>query len=227
MANLKRQVLGKVSGSLGDIVFRQRNGKNILGLKPSSYNLPQDPASVARRGKFRIATKLAAAINSNAQLKSIWKLQAPSGLSVANYVLQSNYAFLNPETLGNSILLVPAGGFPFTVTAVDKTSSQIQVTASAIGTNNGIDTEVEVKVQMLSLLFMSNPSGENASPYTFSLLSSGKIDISLTEQLVFTSPLNGSETMLYDQYQDHTVYFALLTLDAEEKIIHHSITLNG
>jgi len=227
MANLKKQVLGKVSGTIGDMVFREFNGKNIVGLKPSSFNTPEDPASINRRSKFKMSVDLAKSIYLSPQLKSLWKPGTPTGLSEFNFLVKTNYSHVSPNAPGNFILLVPAGGFPFTAENVDKTAQQFSVTVGAIGTNNGIDPAVEVKTQMFSVLFNSNPLQEEVEPYAFITLSSGIINLSLTEQLQFISQLNGSQSLLYNQYQDHKVYFALVTLDADIKIVHHSITLNG
>ena len=227
MANLNKQVLGRLSGSIGDIVFRERNGKNIVGLKPSSFNTPEDPASVARRGKFKMAVDVAHAIYQDSKLKSLWKPGTPAGLSPFNYLVKKNYSSVSPDTPGNFILIVPAGGFPITASDISKSNTQMQVTVDAIGTNNNIDPVVETKIQMLSVLFNSNPSEEDTAPYAFLTLPSGIITLSLTGQLIFNSPLTGSEGLLFDLYQDHQLYLALVTMDDEEKIIHNSITLNG
>ncbi len=61
MAQLTKAVLGRVSGRLGDTVFRQRNGKNILGTRPSHYAPPDDQGSIDRRARFKFSAKLAQA----------------------------------------------------------------------------------------------------------------------------------------------------------------------
>jgi hypothetical protein len=224
MANLKKKILGQVSGALGDLVFRERNGSNIIAVRPSSFSTPTDPASVERRGKFTMAAKLAGAINDSSGLKSLWENAAPSDLSYFNYFVKRNYIYVTSETPGNVIELVPSGGFPFASTNVDPAATQFDLTISALGTNNGIDTGVEVNIQTLSVLFLSNPSGENVPPYTFFTLSSGLQPLSLTDPISFISPLSGSQTLIYNQYINAKVYFALVTLDAAGKIIHYSVT---
>ena len=65
MAQLNKNVLGSVKGTLGNITFKQRNGKNFLSLRPESYKASTDPLSLLRKSKFRLAAKIAKTINSN------------------------------------------------------------------------------------------------------------------------------------------------------------------
>ncbi|MBK7107142.1 MAG: hypothetical protein IPH62_17860 [Ignavibacteriae bacterium] len=54
MAELNKSVLGKVSGSIGELTFRQRNGKNVICMKPSSFTPGSDANSIARRDRFKL-----------------------------------------------------------------------------------------------------------------------------------------------------------------------------
>jgi hypothetical protein len=171
-----------------------------------------------------MAVKLSSAINVNSALKSLWEPVAPSGLTPFNYLVKRNYIYVTSANPGNIIELVPQSGFPFTATNVDPAATRFELTISTLGTNNGIDTGVEVNIQTLSVLFMSEPSGENVEPYTFLTLSSGVQPLSLTDPITFVSPLVSSQTLLYNQYTNFKIYFTLVTLDAAGKIIHHSVT---
>ena len=65
MATIKKTVLGRISGAVGDVVFKEKNGKNYVGVRASTFTPPSDAASIERRGKFLLSTELASAINSN------------------------------------------------------------------------------------------------------------------------------------------------------------------
>jgi len=228
MANLKEKVLGSVSGGLGDIIFRNVKGKNVISMKPASFNTPQDPGSVARRGKFLMVVKLAASINSNVQLKSIWKQFGPSGLSIINTLVKTNYLNVTPDDINDSMLLVPSGGFGITPVSVDKTADQVVIDLQAIGTASGIDTGIEKKLRLMMILFLKSPViVENTAPYAFISLSSGILNTSLTVPLTFTALLMSNQSLLFNQYQESKVFFALVTLNEQEDLIRHSISLFG
>ena len=208
-------------------MFRDRNGVNIIAARPSSFNTPVDPASVARRSKFTMAAKLAAAISSNSSLKSVWSPIKPDGLSVQNYLLKINYKSVSPSEILDTVKLVPDGGFGISAASVDKTAEHLRVDIETIGTNNDINTLVEVKVQLLSVLFLSDPLSEDAAAYSIIVLSSPLVNISLNSNIPFDITLMSNQSILFNQYNNKKAFFALVTLDNGNHIIHHSITLNG
>lgn len=226
MANLKEKILGSVSGKLGDMIFRNVKGNNIISVKPASVNVATDPASIARRAKFTLAARLSFAISANTKVKLLWK-PLTNGLTVHNFLVKVNYFYVSPDTPGNFINIVPSGGFPLSIDSVDISPERVRIDTNALGENTGIDRDIEQKVQIVSVLFSSNPAAENIPPYSFITLTSDMVETSLSEQLSFTSPLNGSETLLFNQYQDHKVYFALVTLNNVNTIVRHSISLSS
>ena len=78
MAELNKHLFGKLKGKFGNAVFRQRNGKNYISQRPSSYTPPNDENFFNRTNKFRIASKIASIINSNEILKAIWINNIPN-----------------------------------------------------------------------------------------------------------------------------------------------------
>ena len=53
------------------------------------------------------------------------------------------------------------------------------------------------------------------------------LPISLVDPLSFDANLLSSQSLIYSQYQVQKAYFTIITLDAEDKAVHHSVTLNG
>ena len=227
MANLKKKILGQVSGALGDLVFRERDGSNIIAVRPSSFNTPDDPASVARRGKFAMAAKLASAIGSNPIIKSLWLPLITDGLNIQSYLVKTNYFYALPDDITNLVKLVPDGGFGVDVVTVDKDQARVRVDINPVGENSGINIAVETQIQLLVLLFLGDPVDENNLPYSFLALSSAALPISLVDPLSFDTNLLTNQSLIYNRYQVQKAYFTIITLDAEDKAVHHSVTLNG
>lgn len=59
MAKVTGSVLGNLSGKLGNLSARTRNGKTYLAARPSSVNVSNAAAPVAVRNKFRNTVALA------------------------------------------------------------------------------------------------------------------------------------------------------------------------
>ena len=226
MAKLKKQVLGKISGALGDIVFREVNGKNVVGVKASNVNVSTDAASIARRAKFTLSAKLAQCINSHQKLKGIWTLKAPAGQSTHNFLIKSNYLNILDGDLSGLVKIVPDAGFPVSQSAAGITANGVQVTLNVIGENNLINTALEVNVQMLSVLFFSDSVDNSVAPYALVNASSEVQALSLSGALTFNAPLIGNDELLFDKYQVHKAYNVFLTMDASGNVIHYSNTLS-
>ena len=113
MATLSKQVLGRISGSVGDITFRQKNGTNNVSARPNSYTPPDDEGSVQRRSKFAYACTLAANIISIAPLKTLWESKLTNGETAYNKTVGTNYRIVGSDALTDQTFLTPGIGFTF------------------------------------------------------------------------------------------------------------------
>lgn len=225
MAKLKKNILGQISGALGEVVFKQISGKNYLATRPDSFLPGSDELSIERRARFANAGKLSRSINQSNRLKSIWKPKAPAGLSAYNYIVQQNYPYVQEDTVTNNVKLIPDMGFGITVTASNITAGGLTVDISAIGTGTGINIATETTIGMSAILFLSNPIDPLQAKYTYLTLQSGNVSTSLNSALSFSAPLSNQETQLYNLYQDQKAFFVLSTLDASGKVLHYSSTV--
>lgn len=225
MARLNKQVLGRVRGSLGDIVFRERNGKNIIAMRPSSFNPSKDEASIARRAKFTLAAKLASIINSESDLKAVWNTQTPAGLTSHNYILRMNYQFVEPDNVSGLIRILPDAGFGTSISNLAVTTSDISVNVGPIGTSAGINITDEPNCRLYALVFLNNPADDSVAPYSFKLLKSANQATQLDAELTFSFALSNQDSLLISKYNTTKVFFTLVTVDVDEMIVNNSNTL--
>lgn len=225
MAKLKKNILGQVTGALGEVVFKQFNGENYMATRPDSFMPGVDPESIARRSRFALAIRLSRAIYQSERLKSIWDPKTPAGVSAFNYIFKRNYPFVSPSGLSDGAMLTPEMGFGVGVTAVNLTSTGLTVDISAIGTNAGINIASEPNIGMTAVLFQSNPTDPLQPAYTYLTLQSPNISTNLNTALSFEAVLSNQETQLFNLYQDQKVFFVLGTLDASGAVVHYSSTV--
>lgn len=227
MAKLSQKILGNVSGTLGDITFRQRNGKNYLATRPRSFKAPQDQASIERRSKFALAVKLASIINSIQLLKDLWALKIPAGSTVYNYLVKTNYNQINPDSLTASTYLTPPLGFGVTTSTLTIARENIDIVFEALGTRTGIDAGEEINIQLFGILCLSNPTDINLEKtFLLPFLSEPQAS-ALDTELTFSLPLSSQESQLFDKYDDKKIIFSLVTLDGENNPVHYSATIFG
>jgi hypothetical protein len=231
MAELNKTVLGRVSGRLGDMTFRQRNGKNIIGMRPSHYPTPSDQASVDRRARFRFTAKLAQAIYSLLDLTAAWRPVTPSGMSTFNYILQSNISLVNPGSVSEMTMITPPTessnglGFMINCTTFSVTVNAIAVELAAVGTSQGIDVTKEPNAKLVFVLSLTNPVNDSLADYWFVVGASDPTPLVLANPLSFNIPLSGQDAASVASYGDKKLLLALLTLDADSAPVKHSETL--
>lgn len=227
MAKLRKQILGEVSGTLGTFIFRDVKGKNVIGVKPSNVNFPKDQLSVDRRSKFALSSKLSAAILADSRLKKLWKEQTPSDLYVQNYIVRQNYRSVMPQSLSDLVKIVPEVGFPINVTGVNKSATQLRVMIEALNSDNRFKQLNDTKVIMSSILFLSNPVDTSVAEVAFLSAATGPQVLDIITQLSFTAELDGPSGIVYNKYQDHKMFFVILTTDDDENVVQFSNTFVG
>lgn len=222
MAEIRKQVLGEVVGALGDIVFRARNGKNFVGVRPASFIPGTDSASVARRLKFLTTIRFSQAVNSEPVLNAIWDKVRPPEMSTFNNIARLNYQYTQDESLTDLMKIVPGLGFGIVASSTNLTSSDLTLDTEAIGLNSGINTVVEVNLQMISVLFFSDPIDESVGSYYITTISSIPQSFTLEDPLNLTASLLSEQTVYYDKFREHKAFTVLVTLDAQGNPVHYS-----
>lgn len=224
MAKIRKQVLGRISGAVGDVLFRVKDGKGFVGTRPNSFMPGTDAKAVARRRRFALSVRYAKSVNEIASLKSIWKQYKSSSQSAYNFIMRSNYHAILPDDVTLAASLVPDIGFSTDITSSTIEPPAITVTIDPIGFNSGIDPLVETKIQLATVLFFKSPIDGNYSLYRFLPLLSPEVALSLNTALNFSIPLSDQQEKLYDQYTEFKAFFAFFTLDLTKKVIHFSNT---
>jgi hypothetical protein len=227
MGTLTKAVLGRISGTVGDVLFRQRNGMNYVSARPTSYTPSNDADAVARRKKFAFACKLASNIISISPLKTLWTSAAESGQSAYNKIVSTNYKFVAVDSVTDQTFLVPDLGFGVTTTSITVSASSIQLVTEAIGNNAGIDLTTEKFIQLAAILSLSDPVDETVDDYCVIPLTSSGLKLGLDAAVTAIATMSSQQTQLYNKYNTHKALLSLVTLDVDGNPLHYSGTLVG
>jgi hypothetical protein len=224
MANIDNELLGNLSGSLGNITIKNNKGKKYVAAKPGSFLPGSDPESVARRDKFGLTVRLSKHINNINYLKAIWKKHVSGNATPFNFMIRTNYPRVSSSDLSDLVTLTPEGGFDIAVNSVQLNSSEVLAVLNAVGTNNGIDPVKEPYIVMASILFLNKPKDEVTGADAFIPLLSASQPTNMSTETTFNIPLSYQETMAFNKYRDKKGFFCLITLDADGKPVHYSST---
>jgi len=227
MAHLRKQILGKVSGKFGDIVFRNTKKKNYISSRPVNFNTPMDEMAINRRSRFAIAMKFSSLILSNPDLRYFWKLEKPDDMRIHNYLLRKYYNLVNPDGLSEVVSLTPSLGWIAEIEKFEINDKEIGVITKPLGNRTGIDLEVEKQVRMFAIISLSNPVDTNLDKTMMIPLNSNLIILSLTDNLVFKIPITNQIQDLMGKYQKRIILFAFVTYNFEGKPISYSRTMHS
>jgi len=224
MATLQQPILGKISGTVGSITFRKKNGVNYVSARPVSFLASNDDASINRRSRFALSCKLSAAMISLAPVKTLWDAETENGHSAYNLIVSTNYQFVTADSVTDQTFLTPGLGFGIKTTSIDIASGGIQVVTEAIGTNAGIDLSSEKTVQLAAIFSLSSPVDDTVDDFTLIPLLSTAQTLAIDTALTFSLSLTNQEQQFFAKYNTRKALFALITLDGENNPVHYSGT---
>lgn len=223
MGILKKSVLGKPSGAVGDILFRYKDGKTIIGTRPVSYMPGMDERSVNRRNRFGITAKFSQAVNSLPSFKSLWDNVTPNNISPYNGIFKASYPYVTPTDVTDLAKLVPQlFGFGVTTTDVTVDETEVSVSIDPIGTNAEIDTNIEKFIQLGVVIKCTDGTIDTLPNIVFLPLKSANVVLNLANPLSFSITLSDQDSDLYSMFDTHLSYLALVTLDEYGKAVHYS-----
>jgi hypothetical protein len=227
MAELNKSVLGKVRGTIGDLTFRQRNGKNIISTRPTSFMPGQDEASVARRYRFRLAAKISKAINSIEVFKEPWKSSTPDGLIPFNYIFRTNYPLISVDNVVNNLKILPTLGFNASKQSTAFNANNMDVTLNALGENTGIDTIAETSLSLISVIYLTDPINTTSAKEYFIVVKSEITPLQLTDPIIFSIPIPDNQLQIYDEYISKKSFSILTTQNSQGKLVNTSNTITS
>lgn len=111
MATLKKGskdlILRELSGSIGDVIISQRNGKTYIRSKPKYKKPSCSPRLIAAQKKFAAATLFSKFLRNIPLLQSAWKKSKADGTAALNKMIKANYHDLNCEEPGVNNTITP------------------------------------------------------------------------------------------------------------------------
>src|ERR1035437_10022450 len=98
MGSLNNIVLGDVSGKVGNIVGRKRNGKYFVYAMPTEVKISNTPKAKKSRDIMIPLTKFASIVNSIPELKYFWVNSKIEAFDAFHKIEKVNFPFLIQKT---------------------------------------------------------------------------------------------------------------------------------
>lgn len=222
MAYLTGNVIGNLSGKLGNLSARTVNGQTIMGARPSSFNASQSPSVVEVRKKFAVTGMFAKNVLSLPTLIEIWRKTKAAGISVFNNIFKANFGYSSTEKPTEQNIITPEGfALPITTAAVE--ADKITATLPALNTASvfGVD---EVNLSANALVCYYDPSIETDDPFKIISLSKEVAAFNFGQSYSLQIDYNVLQEAVATKYQHSILYLIVASKSADGKVVQNSAT---
>jgi hypothetical protein len=165
MAVIKKNILGDISGRLGNYTYRVRNGKPVKYRRPVKQRVSRSGAAVSARNDFAMTVKLAAFINSFPALKRIWKNAKVPGSTHFQKIIKNNSASVKLFGISAKNIIAPPG-IPFKVNELSLSANNIKFNIPV--NSNELKRLFSKPVVIHIIFYFHSPVKESGQPYCFS-----------------------------------------------------------
>jgi hypothetical protein len=107
MAIVKRQILGSLSGVIGDIVFKQNRGTKYTSIRPKKYKKTKSQSLINSRSRFSKRVAFCRFILQSPLLKLVWNKAKVPGKYPYHKIFKYNYRFISNEKISSYINIIP------------------------------------------------------------------------------------------------------------------------
>ena len=212
---LKSPLIHRISGKLGDVVFRTIRGKTIICKRPV-VRATNNPEVLSRRKRFSINTKLSKCINDIPECKFLWMKAARNKMSSYNAIIKANYNHVSDDRIVASPYLFPQSfNFSFYDFGVKFDYCEILLKYSKEVFDFINDYSKEKFIKVVGIIYCENNVCASSEPYYFKNVSSCNYPLSELGTINMSILLDTMTLNHLKQYSKYTLYYAFVTSDED------------
>ena len=211
MATLKGNIFGHLSGKIGPMVIKSRDGKSYAASMPSKYTASQKPEEVAKRNRFSVNSQIAKVLKESELLFKVWgKANVPAN-NAHNKISKVNFRLCGTDRPTSANMITP-DGFVLPVINTEVLPDGINIEHAHIDLKGK-----ERKASYVMFVSFYNPVKKGDKFFELKRISEYEEE---GEKVRFK--FNVMEKQLAGRYKNKTVFFAAVVQDGKENIVRYS-----
>ncbi len=224
MAIVKSNVIGNLSGRLGNLSARTVNGKTVLSARPASFNASNEPIFIVIRSKFAVTAKFSSKVISLSTLNAIWKKVKHPPHSSFHEVFKVNfpYSSVDRPTVYN-VLTPSSGGFPLPVQSSSVVADNVSVELLKLS-DASVFTPEEVNLSANGMVCYFSPLNPADPKFQIITLNDEIPNYVFNQSFESNIALNVIQQNIAAKYQNSILLFAVASKNSEGKVIQYSTT---
>jgi len=217
MAIVKRQILGSLSGGIGDVVYKYNKGTSYTSIRPKKYKKTKSPDLIKSRIRFSKRVAFCKFILQSPLLKLVWKTAKVPGKYAYHKIFKYNFHYIKDERLHPDIYILPDNyGLNFNNFHLDENSLSYDFLPDKKICDNFVGS-----YYFIALIYMYSPVDENSmrKEVLISLEEEAKDFVPVRDQLNhFDFKIQKSSFEIMNDFQKIMVFPALVSYDKKQKL---------
>jgi len=206
MAELKSGELGSPVGKIGNLVFRQMNGKTFVSNRPEKYNRSNSEKAKLSRSGFSTVVKFSKLICSYPVLKSCWKKARIEGTSPYHRIIKYNLPEIHLGLLTIKNRITPRG-FNLSVFEITKENGMLTFN---LGINELISDLNNPNLYFYAVNFLCNPVENKINPYELISFQKNIFTTDKTGLTTFIVDISGKDSLPFAKYLNGIIFLAVV-----------------
>ncbi len=202
MARVNKKIIGRLSGKVGDVVFRNKNGKTFATIHNGTNKISTSPACVNNRKRFTSANTFSKIINSFPDLNKIWRASSLPGYTGYNKIIKNNLPLFE-NNYPNIRNIISPPGFKIKVKDFSFSPSSFSVNFT---TSKPFNKLFVINI----IIFLFEPKNKKYFPSNIYI--SRTLDLSGIPKSVpssFSLSFSSEDSRIISNYSKSIIYFSL------------------
>lgn len=230
--------IGRLSGKLGELVFRNFPGKTVVSKRPLSFKPGSDPASVNRRQRFKHTSFFAKSVKSFPVAYELWAKKTRNKMSAYNCVFKHNYDAVEHNDVSKYVRIFPDSHFHVEPESFILTKDYLHVSFNPADSNLLGYNDVKY-LQVAVIIYCKDSVVDIRDDCKFITYLSSPLKISGSEKMSFSLALSDNEIINpeipslrdyqkseFASFNSHSAFLSFIALDRNKDYVSNSQTLS-
>ncbi len=212
MAEVIKSVIGKLSGTLGNMVFRNIGDKVVIYMRPHNQQISYSEDSVKNRSRFGMTSLLATRANKLPGIKEVWNSVNAEGRSAYTKLIKANAKSTDAECLTVNNKITPMGN-SLKVKSFSLTPQKFVIEYRI--EDKGIDKILPPYYANLVFFCYDNKNPESERKYLIAEVPGDVNADEGTEYTTYETVLNSAYSKIMVQFKKAVVLFAVTKVEGK------------
>ncbi|MBU2494047.1 MAG: hypothetical protein KJ571_15580 [Bacteroidetes bacterium] len=222
MAKVKTNILGNLSGRIGNVSARIINGITQIAARPASFKINRSEKAAAARAVFAATICFTKAILSNPDLKEVWLKAKLKGKYLRSSMFKYNCYFFE-DAKPTVLNVITPDGFSLSVRDVTFNENSIDINLDEFSSLTSFTTN-EVNISFVCLRAFYNPFNKYKDPIKIIVMTKEIPGFNFKIPFIISFPVNFSQKDLSSLYANSIIYLTAITKNAAGETIKCSST---